>query len=1093
MNKSFILHLFILWVFMANFLDFTPLSQADEWVLPKPGVLVHESSVFNPPILKGLKVYPDNPFRFDFVLDTGDRGVIPCESNVIPGSSSVIPAKAGIQNQQQKNEVTKLIKYFLASITIPEKDLWVNLSPYEKNRIIPHSFGLTEMGRDLLAEDYILKQMTASLIYPEGAVGKKFWKRVYEEAGKRFGTTNVPVNTFNKVWIVPEKAEVFENEKAGAAYVVEAKLKVMLEEDYLAMSKNLMPTRGHVPFFRDVSPSTLPGEVALNMKASQGNPRTPIREINALGSKIIREIVIPQLTKEVNENKNFAQLRQVYNSLILATWYKKKIKDSILSQVYADKNKVIGVEYKQSVILALPTRAMAWPSERALNVKTTRKNAPNDIELIYQRYLQAFKKGVYNYIKEEQDLATQKTIPRKYFSGGVSLHFFEKGEETNLGYGAAMVVFDSKTAPQEVLLQINNAVTSGEVVVTAAMRSAGNNRAMLHKADDSKRLDALKQLIIKEIHQNEGAIPFEQFMRMSLYAPQLGFYTSGAVKFGTQDSEEKNDFNTAPIKMSPYFGRGVAKQLNEMWENMGSPAHFEVIEMGAGTGILARDILKEIEEEYPSLYQAIKYTILEISPELIKIQKDLFRDNKIPIPEDISLGVPETRIKVFWKEGSALDVDKSFSGVQGVFISNELPDTFPVRRIKFENGNILESYIGATSQGELYETWQKCSDPKIMEYLKLLLGGKDEKDWEKRAQGRTFAVNLQAMDWIKKIGSVIKKGYVITFDYGNRSFDELDNQKEPMRFYGHVEDGSPVTLSQVLASPGLFDITASVHFHVISQSDRHVGLVPMTNLPVPQDEFFMNLQQYRNFGWPGFYVLIQAKGDTDLEGRSLMGLQNNMRFLNGRWERVYHGTDTDIYQITPVGLETYCLVVAGRQDTKDMEHVLQYLATKQLGQIQSSINLKGYFHFDQQQFSRWLQENRLDYETTLFPQMQFLRVLEKEFRTYSGRPFVLVLGKKDFPESLKQRIHFIDEEGGHPLGRNGAMKANALALGYKGGIDLSRADKDLQTQVSHGRIQWRFDRAMLHSLKPIVGLSPDIIGWYPLMSLRRFLDGPGAF
>ena len=74
---------------------------------------------------------------------------------------------------QEKQEVTKLIKYFLASLTIPESDLWVNLSPYEKNRIIPQSFGLTEMGRDLLAEDYMLKQITASLIYPEDEIGKR--------------------------------------------------------------------------------------------------------------------------------------------------------------------------------------------------------------------------------------------------------------------------------------------------------------------------------------------------------------------------------------------------------------------------------------------------------------------------------------------------------------------------------------------------------------------------------------------------------------------------------------------------------------------------------------------------------------------------------------------------------------------------------------------------------------------------------------------------------------------------------------------------------------------------------------------------------
>ena len=138
------------------------------------------------------------------------------------------------------------------------------------------------MGRDLLAEDYMLKQITASLIYPEDEIGKKFWKRIYEEAPKKFGTTNIPVNTFNKVWIVPEKAVVYENAKAGTAYVVESRLKVMIEEDYLSMSKHA--NVGQAP------------------------------NINRLGSQIIREIVIPEFTKEVNEDKNFAQLRQVYNS-----------------------------------------------------------------------------------------------------------------------------------------------------------------------------------------------------------------------------------------------------------------------------------------------------------------------------------------------------------------------------------------------------------------------------------------------------------------------------------------------------------------------------------------------------------------------------------------------------------------------------------------------------------------------------------------------------------------------------------------------------------------------------------------------------------
>ena len=185
-------HIAILIAFLVNTFGYLPLSQAQDFRLPAPGVMVHLSPPFDPPILKGIKIHPDNPFRFDFIMDVGNRH-----------ASSL------------QNESIKLIKYFLASITIPEKDLWVNLSPYEKDRIIPSSFGFTEMGRDLLAEDYMLKQITASLIYPEDAIGKKFWKRIYQEAAKKYGTTNIPMNTFNKVWIVPEKAVVYENAKAG--------------------------------------------------------------------------------------------------------------------------------------------------------------------------------------------------------------------------------------------------------------------------------------------------------------------------------------------------------------------------------------------------------------------------------------------------------------------------------------------------------------------------------------------------------------------------------------------------------------------------------------------------------------------------------------------------------------------------------------------------------------------------------------------------------------------------------------------------------------------------------------------------------------
>src|ERR1017187_3523511 len=132
---------------------------AQEFYLPNPGQRVALSAAFSPAVLKGIKLDPNNPFKFHFFVDTGDS--LPLRGE----------GKGGGNQEQLKQESSKLIKYFLASLTIPEKDLWVNLSPYEKDRIIPKAFGQTEMGRDLLAEDYILKQITASLIYPEDRIG----------------------------------------------------------------------------------------------------------------------------------------------------------------------------------------------------------------------------------------------------------------------------------------------------------------------------------------------------------------------------------------------------------------------------------------------------------------------------------------------------------------------------------------------------------------------------------------------------------------------------------------------------------------------------------------------------------------------------------------------------------------------------------------------------------------------------------------------------------------------------------------------------------------------------------------------------------
>ena len=307
--------------------------------LPEPGTMVNLSAPYQPAILKGLTVHKDNPFMFDFLVDVGQDK---------------------LQGDRLKDEGNKLIKYFMASLAVPEKDLWVNLSPYEKQKIVTEALGQTDMGQDLLAQDYILKQITASLIYPEKELGKKFWDNVYQKTQAKYGKVNIPVNTFNKVWIMADKAEVFERNQT--AFVTASHLKVMLEEDYLATKNNVTnPT------------------VETRFIASQTTNRTT--------QNIIKEIILPELENEINTGKNFANLRQIFNSIILASWYKNNLKQSLLNEVYANKNKVSGIDIADKTIK----------------------------QKIYERYLQAYKKGVFNYIKEEPTVL----VPHKYFSGGV--------------------------------------------------------------------------------------------------------------------------------------------------------------------------------------------------------------------------------------------------------------------------------------------------------------------------------------------------------------------------------------------------------------------------------------------------------------------------------------------------------------------------------------------------------------------------------------------------------------------------------------------------------------------------------------------------
>ncbi|MBF0387132.1 MAG: hypothetical protein HQL20_04665 [Candidatus Omnitrophica bacterium] len=311
-------------------------------------------AAFQPAVLKGLRVSPDKPFAFDFIVEEGNTA----------------RSAAGL-----RIEAGKLIKDFVVALAIPEKDLWVNLSPYEPDRIMPAAFAATAMGRNLLEQDAVLKRLAASLTHPDTTLGREFWRRVYARVREKYGTVDVPLDALTKVWIAPDKAVVYEKPTQGPAsdeskivYVSEASLKVLLEKDYVALARQGTGSAGEL--------------LASSAPAN-----------DSISEEVAREVLLPELNREVNEGAQFAGLRQVYNAVILAAWYKARLKASLLGQGFANKGQIA-------------------PSQAA---------SPQARERIYQEYLSVFRKGVYSLIREEADPDTGEMIPRKYFSGGVSL------------------------------------------------------------------------------------------------------------------------------------------------------------------------------------------------------------------------------------------------------------------------------------------------------------------------------------------------------------------------------------------------------------------------------------------------------------------------------------------------------------------------------------------------------------------------------------------------------------------------------------------------------------------------------------------------
>jgi SAM-dependent MidA family methyltransferase len=237
----------------------------------------------------------------------------------------------------------------------------------------------------------------------------------------------------------------------------------------------------------------------------------------------------------------------------------------------------------------------------------------------------------------------------------------------------------------------------------------------------------LVEIITQNIKDNNGLISFHDFMEMALYYPGLGYYTSAKERIGTS-----GDYYTSS-SLTPAFGAMIGRQLEEMWRILGKRA-FTIVEYGAGNGALCHDILNYLKNN-PDCYDRLNYCIIEKSPAMRNKEKRHLHE------------------KVSWYD-SISDIPE----ITGCVLSNELIDNFPVHQVVMED-ELMEVFVGY--DGGFFEVLKPAPE-ELKEYiaeLNVLL-----------PKGYRTEINLEATQWIEEVAASLKKGYVLTIDYGYNSY-----------------------------------------------------------------------------------------------------------------------------------------------------------------------------------------------------------------------------------------------------------------------------------------------------------------------------------
>jgi SAM-dependent MidA family methyltransferase len=300
---------------------------------------------------------------------------------------------------------------------------------------------------------------------------------------------------------------------------------------------------------------------------------------------------------------------------------------------------------------------------------------------------------------------------------------------------------------------------------------------------------SLAERICERIRR-DGPITFSEWMRMALYDEHEGYYCRpDRDKWG-----KEGDYRTSPERSS-LFAATFARYFAQLYEKLGHPARWTIVEAGAGDGRFCVGVLKTLQDSFPAVFAATRYVIDEAGSHSRSIARE-------------RLQLSNLYSRVAFMTLDEVEVDP------GVVFSNELLDAFPVHRVVMQGGQLKEFYVAAGSDGDFQWSLDSPSTPRLADYF--------EQSGIQLAEGRATEVNLDVEEWLRKVSSKLHQGYLITVDYGaqaNELYGSAAREQGTLRsFYRHT------LVENVLQRPGEQDITATVDWSSVERLGEALGL-----------------------------------------------------------------------------------------------------------------------------------------------------------------------------------------------------------------------------------------------------------------------------